>query len=220
MTISNLCLVGWIFLLLVGFLLIWVRRNTRHTLFWLHSLHHLLFWFLRHWRQWLLFFWGQWEWFQVIAARFGLQVSVVEQETLLLLKFVDLAIYAYRAKPAPGQRGRVFKTLKDVPWGNLLLGWYLKTLLAHIQPVHIYPNKILSHVLTVSNNVKSVTSVPPSQIQRSCCPLCLLVNPEVHRLWHLGSALAEAEADGPFPNFQTVDHRALSVGKKTENCTY
>lgn len=47
---------------------------------------------------------------------------MVEQETLLLLKFVDLAIYAYGAKPAPGERGRVFETLKDVPWGNLLLG--------------------------------------------------------------------------------------------------
>lgn len=130
---SYLGLVGWIFLLLVGFLLIGVRRNTGYTLFWLHSLHHLLFWFLRHGRQWLLFFWGQWEWFQVIASRFGLQVSVVEQETLLLLKFVDLAIDAYRAKPAPGERGRVFETLKDVPRGNLLLGWYLKTLLAYIQ---------------------------------------------------------------------------------------
>lgn len=219
MTIANLCLVGWIFLLLVGFLLIWVRRNTRYTLFWLHSLHHLLFWFLRHGRQWLFFFWGQWELFQVIATRFGLQVSVVQQETLLLLKSVDLAIYAYRAKPAPGQRGRVFETLKDVPWGNLLLGWYLKTLLARIQNGWLH-KKSQSHVLTVSNNMKQVTSVPLSQIQQSCCPLCQLVSPEVHRLWHLGSALAVAEADGPFPSFQTADHPALSVEINTENCTF
>lgn len=218
MTISNLGLVGWIFLLLVGFLLIWVRRNTSYTLFWFHSLHHLLFWFLRHGRQWLFFFWGQWEWFQVIATRFGLKVSVVEQETLLLLKFVDLAIYAYRAKPAPGQRGRVFETLKDVPWRNLLLGWYLKTLLPHIQYGWLH-NKSPSHVLTVSSNIKLVTYVPPSRIQRSCCPLCLLVSPEVHRLWRLGSALAVAEADGPFPNFQTVDHQALSMEINTENFT-
>lgn len=74
-------------------------------------------------------------------------MRVVEQETLLLLKFVDLAIDAYRAKPAPGQRGRVFETLKDVPWGNLLLGWYLKTLLAHIQNGWLH-NKSQSHVLT------------------------------------------------------------------------
>lgn len=53
--------------------------------------------------------------------------------------------------------------------------------------------------------------VPPSQIQRSCYPLCRWASPEVHRLWRLGSAWAVAEAGEPFPNFLTADLQALSV---------
>ena len=57
--------------------------------------------------------------------------------------------------------------------------------------------------------------VPLSQIRRSCCPLCLLESPEVHRLSRLGSAWVRAEAGGPSPNFLTADLRALSVGINT-----
>lgn len=48
-------------------------------------------------------------------------MGVVEQKTLLLLKFGDLAVNADRTKPAPGERGGVFETLKDIPGRDLLL---------------------------------------------------------------------------------------------------
>lgn len=138
---SDLCLGGRIFLFFVGFLLVWVRRHSRHTLFWLHCLHHLLLWFLGDGCQWLLFFRGQGERLQVIATRFGLQVGVVEKETLLLLKLGDLTIHAHRTKPAPGERGRVFETLKDIPGRNLLFGWYLKALMVKTDTADLFHSR-------------------------------------------------------------------------------
>lgn len=96
--------------------------HSRHALVRLHSLNHLLLWFLGDGCQWLLLLRGQGERLQVIAARFGLQVCMVEQEALLLLEFSDLAIDTHCTEPAPGQRGRVFKSLEDIPGRNLLLG--------------------------------------------------------------------------------------------------
>ena len=47
---------------------------------------------------------------------------MVEQETLLLLKFGDLAVHAHSTEPAPRKRGGMFETLEDVPRRNLLFG--------------------------------------------------------------------------------------------------
>lgn len=99
-----------------------------HALLRLHRLHHLLLRLLGDGGQRLLFLWRQGERLQVIAARLGLQVRVVEQEALLLLEFGDLPIDAHRAEPAPGERRRVLEALEDVPGGNLLLGGHLKAL--------------------------------------------------------------------------------------------
>lgn len=129
----DLCLGGRSFLLLVGLLLARVRGHSGHRLLWLHGLHHLLLWFLGDGRQRLLLLRGQGERLQVIATRFGLQVGVVEQETLLLLELGDFAVHAHRTEPAPGQRGRVFETLEDVPGRNLLFGGYLEALMEERQ---------------------------------------------------------------------------------------
>ena len=133
----DLCLGGRSFLLLVGLLLARVRGHSRHSLLRLHGLHHLLLWFLGDGRQRLLLLRGQGERLQVIATRFGLQVGVVEQETLLLLKLGDFAVHAHSTEPAPGQRGGVFETLKDVPGRNLLFGRYLKALIAERQKSYL-----------------------------------------------------------------------------------
>lgn len=101
-----------------------------HALLRLHRLHHLLLRLLGDGGQRLLLLWRQGEGLQVIAARLGLQVRVVEQEALLLLEFGDLPIDAHRAEPAPGERRRVLEALEDVPGGNLLLGGHLKALTA------------------------------------------------------------------------------------------
>lgn len=130
---SDLCLGGWSFLLLAGFLLVGIRWHSWHTLLWLHRLNHLLLWFLGDGCQGLLLFRGQGERLQVIASRFGLQVGVVEQKTLLLLKFGDLAVHTHGTEPAPGEWGRVFETLEDIPGRNLLFGGYLKTLMAETE---------------------------------------------------------------------------------------
>lgn len=99
-----------------------------HALLRLHRLHHLLLRLLGNGGQRLLLLRRQGEGLQVIAARLGLQVRVVEQEALLLLELGDLAIDAHRAEPAPGERRRVLEALEDVPGRNLLLGRHLKAL--------------------------------------------------------------------------------------------
>lgn len=130
---SDLCLGGWSFLLLAWFLLVWVRGNGGHTFLWLHCLNHLLLWLLGDGCQGLLFFRGQGERLQVITTWFGLQVGVIEQKTLLLFEFGDLAVHAHCSEPAPGERGGVFETLKHIPGRNLLFRWYLKALMAERQ---------------------------------------------------------------------------------------
>lgn len=125
--ITDLCLGRGSFLFL-GFLLARLRGNSRYILLWFHRLHHLLLWFLGDRCQGFFLFRRQGKWLQVIATRFGLQVGVVEEVTLLLFKFGDLSVHAYCTKPAPGERRGVFETLKNIPGRNLLFGGYLKAL--------------------------------------------------------------------------------------------
>lgn len=109
--------------------------HGRHTLLRLHRLHHLLLRLLGDGGQRLLLLRWQGQRLQVIAARLGLQMRVVEQEALLLLEFGDLPIDAHCAEPAPGEGGRVLEALKDVPGRYLLLGRYLEALTADRQTV-------------------------------------------------------------------------------------
>lgn len=89
---------------------------------------HLLFWLRRHGCGWLFLLLGQVEGRQVVAAQFGLYVSVVKQEPLLLLVLRDFAVDPHGPKPSPGQRSRVLQALEHVPRRNLLLSRHLKTL--------------------------------------------------------------------------------------------
>ena len=71
---------------------------------------------------------GQGQRLEVVTSGLGHGVCVIQQEVMLFLVLDHLPVYSDSPEPGPGQRSWVLLTLKQIPWGHLLLRGHLETL--------------------------------------------------------------------------------------------